>query len=324
VDASTLLDHVRSVQGGEPKFSTLRRRPDGIKRLIRFLSDPRLNKDRVCISVFHKRYMIVAKLVDLIAETLIHKIGGDLYKRGGNIAMSNILYYCLPTFCGQANTDAFLQAFVNLIRHGPSQAKDVFYKAGQQLIHESINEDFKKDLMYFTESTLFDSWYRDFDWSALDPAIPALFHHIVVWGERKMDRFDVLHDHSKPILASANTFALVMAGPDEESKTIGTDRRKITFPLRAISLYQGDSTAYPQLQVADLCAGALNHFYKSHIAGQSDELSTAIEALGCLDWGINFILPQPHVTPVALETDDLSGTNSVEEIVKYFDGKKLS
>ena len=321
-EATALLNHVRSAQGGEPKFSTLRRRPEGIARLIRFLSDPRLNQDRVCIDVYHKRYMVVTKLVDLIAETLIHKIGGDLYERGGNIAMSNLLYYCMPTFCGQARTDAFLQAFVDLIRHGSAHTKDAFYRAGRQLVDASVNKDFKKDLMYFTEPALYDSWYHDFDWSALDPAIPALFHHIVVWGERKPSRFHVLHDHSKPILASAETFALMMAEPGEESRTIGTDRRTITFPLRATSLSQGDSIAFPQLQVADLCAGALNHFYKCHITDQSDDLSSAVEALGCLDWGSDFILPQPHVAPEALGTDGLGGTNSVEEIVRHLDGKR--
>lgn len=323
-EATALLDYVRSAQGGEPKFSTLRRRPESIARLIRFLSDPRLNKDRVCISVFHKRYMIVTKLVDLIAETLIHKIGGDLYERGGNIAMSNLLYYCMPTFCGEVTTDTFLQAFVNLIRHGPEEAKDAFYVAGRQMVDASVNESFKKYLIYFTEPALYDSWYHGFDSSHLDPAIPALFHQIVVWGARKTSRFDVLHDHSKPILASAETFALMMAGLGEESQTIGTDRRKIIFPLRATSLSQGDSTAYPQLQVADLCAGALNHFYKCHATGQSDDLSKAVEALGCLDWGSNFMLPQPHITPEALGTDGPGGCNSVEKMVRYLDSKKSS
>lgn len=100
-EANSLLEHVRLAQGAEPKFSTLRRRPEGIARVIRLLADPRLNADRVRISVFHKRYMVVSKMVDLVAESLIHHIGGDLYERGANIAMSNLLYYCMPVFCGE-------------------------------------------------------------------------------------------------------------------------------------------------------------------------------------------------------------------------------
>lgn len=321
-EATVLLDHVRSAQGAESKFSTLRRRPEGIARLIRFLSDSRLNKERVCVSVYHKRYMIVTKLVDLIAETLIYQIGGNLYERGGNIAMSNMLYYCTPTFCGKTTTDNFLQAFVNLIRFGSKETKEVFFKAGKQLLDASTNEGFKENLVYFTEPSLYDSWYRAFNWSDLDPAIPALFHQMVVWSERSPTRFNVLHDRSKPILASAGTFELMMADPGEESNTIGTDRRKIIFPLRATSLSQGDSAAIPQLQVADLCAGVLNHYYKLHIDGQADDLSKAVEASGCLDWGRDFVLPQPHFTPEALGTAGSDGSDSIEHMISYLDRKK--
>lgn len=321
-EADALLEHVRSGQGGEPKFSVLRRRPEGIVRVIRLLSDPRLNKDRVRIDVFHKRYMIVSKMVDLIAETLVHQIGGDLYERGGNIAMANVLYYCMPTFCGEDRTNAFLQAFVELIRYGADAHMDKFYAAGQQMLLASKSDDFKNDLMYFTEPALFDRWYLNFDWSALDPAIPALFHQIVVWGNRKGDRFHVLHDRSKPILASQQTFEMMMAGPGEGSKTIGTDRRKISFPLRALSLNQGDSVDHPQLQVADLCAGAINHFYKCHLADQPDDLSRAVQDLGCLDWGDDFVLPQPYATPEELGTVDTDGTSSVDEMVAYLHEKR--
>lgn len=321
-EATALLGHVRSAQSTESKFSTLRRRPEGIARVIRLLADPRLNKNRVRIGVFHKRYVVVSKMVDLVAETLIHRIGGDLYERGANIALSNLLYYSLPVFCGEDETNAFLQRFVELIRHGPEHHKDAFYAAGGDLLRNCKSEKFKKSLMYFTEPRLFHIWYHDFDWSALDPAIPALFHQIVEWGDRKSDRFHVLHDHSKPILASQETFDSMMAGPGEGSHTIGTDRRKITFPLRALSLTQGDSSQYPQLQLADLCAGAINHFYKCHISDQTDDLAEAVEGLGCLDWGDNFVLPQPHVTPEELGTTDTDGSNSVEAIVKYLEAKR--
>jgi hypothetical protein len=320
-EADGLLEHVRTGQGGEPKFSVLRRRPEGIARVIRLLSDPRLNKDRVRVGVFHKRYMIVSKMVDLIAETLIHEIGGDLYERGANIAMANFHYYCMPAFCGEERTSAFLQAFVDLIRHGADSHKDTFYAAGQQMLSASKSADFKRELIYFTEPALFHRWYLDFDWSALDPAIPALFHQIVVWGMRKSERFHVVHDRSKPILASQQTFETMMAGLGEGSTMIGTDRRKISFPLRALSLTQEDSKDYSQLQLADLCAGAINHFYKCHQTDQPDDLSRAVEELGCLDWGDSFVLPQPHVTPEELGTAVTDGTNAVDAMAAYLDKK---
>lgn len=321
-EANALLEHVRSSQGGEPKFSTLRRRPEGIARIIRLLADPLLNQDRVRISVFHKRHMVVSKLVDLIAENLIHHVGGDLYERGGNIAMANLLYFCMPTFCGEDTTNTFLQRFVELIRFGPKEHKTPFYKAGREMLNSCKSEKFKSDLMFFTEPALFDIWYNNFDWSALDPAIPALFSLIVDWGARKADRFHVLHDHSKPILASQQTFEEMMAGAGEGSFSIGTDRRKIMFPLRANLLSQGDSSENPQLQVADLCAGAINHFYKLHVKDERDELAAAVDSLNCLEWGNNFVLPQPDVTPEKMGTAVVDGSNAVNAMAMFLFNKR--
>jgi hypothetical protein len=316
-EADDLLQHVRSAQGAEPKFATLRRRPDGIARIVRFLSDARITKDRVRISVFHKRYLVVTKMVDLVAETLIHQIGGNLYERGANIAMANLLFFCMPAFCGEKATNTFLQRFVDLIRDGPDDFKDPFYAAGDDMIRSCLNEGFKSDLIYFTEPTLFESWYDDFDGSSLDPAIPALFQIMADWGGRIPGRFDVLHDRSKPILTSQATFEALMAEVDETSALIGTDRRKVMFPLRASSLTQVDSKDHPQLQVADICAGAINHFYKLHLKDETDELASAVDRLGCLEWGSNFILPQPYVTPNQLGTDLVEGADSVDSITKY-------
>lgn len=312
---------MRSAQSGEAKFSTLRKSQNGISRVINFLADPRLNQDRVQFDVYHKRYMIVTKMVDLIAETLFHRRGVDLYKEGGNMAMANLLFYQMPVLCGDSNTDAFLQAFVDLIRQGVEK-KDTYFEAGRRLFDATSVASFQRLLQPFTDHRLFEYWYQGFDWSHLDPAIPSLFHHIAAWGERKSERFDVMHDHSKPILASQETFMRMMAGEGEESTVIGPDRRTILFPLRATSLSQGDSALHPQLQIADICAGALNHFYKCHVARKEDELSKAVEQLGCLDWGEVFLLPQPSFTPESLGMAGLkNGSNSVEEMVKYLESK---
>lgn len=320
-EAQSLLAYVRTGQGGEPKFSTLRRRREGVARVIRLLADPRLNSERVRISVFHKRYLVIGKMVDLVMENLMHDEGIDLYERGANVATANLLYFCLPVFCDPAAVDRFLASFVDLIRQGPAAHKALFYAAGAELMASCRHDRFKGDLLCFTEPALFDRWWRDFGSLSLDPAIPSLFWLIAEWGERKLDRFDVLHDRSKPVLASQEDFESMMAADGEASALIGTDRRKMRFPLRAKSLSQGDSSEYPQLQVADLCAGAINHFYKLHFAGQMDELAEAVESLGCLDWGSNFVLPQPHVTPEALGTTGVDGVNSVEAMTRYLADK---
>jgi len=317
-EAEQLLDHVRMPQGSEPKFTTLRKSNAGVARLIRFLSDPRLSNDRVVADVFHKRFMIVTKMVDLIAETLIHQAGGDLYEHGANIAMSNMLHYCMPALCGQENTDRFLQSFVELIRQRGDEQIAAFYEAGRSMLEASKSEDFKEDLLYFTEPGLLPRWFgEEIDAYSLDPAIPALFGHIAVWGARKQERFDVVHDDSKPILASQSAFESMMAASHQESALVGYDRRKFRFPLRAESLRQADSTKHPQLQVADLCAGIINHFSKCRMANDFDELADATRALGRLEWVFDCVIPTTDVTPDALGTAEPGGTNPIDSIVDH-------
>lgn len=321
-EASELIEHVASSQGAEPKFTRLRKTKSGVQRLIRFLADPRLNEHRVVVDVFHKEYMVITKLVDLVAETLTHKMGEDLYKRGANIGMANMLYYCLPVFCGGDVSNRFLQTFVKLIRDRTEADIQEYLKAGRELKQACKDAEFSEILFPFTTPEVFPIWFNSIGRNALDPAIPALFEHINAWGMRKADRFCVMHDQSKPILASEANFRAMMATTEEQSQSIGYDRRKFKFPLRAISLEQGDSSLNLQLQVADICAGAINHFLKHKVAATCDELADAIEQLGCPRWVINGLVPSTDVTPEELGTDQEDGTNPIEPITTYLASKK--
>jgi len=322
LEAIDLLEHLRSHQGGEPKFSRLKKNADGIRRLTRLFADPRLNKNRVVVDVYHKRFMVVTKMVDLIAETLMHQSGEDLYQRGGNIAMSNMLNYCMPTFCGNDATDRFLQSFVDLMRYRTASQKDAFFTAGKAMIDACSDKKFRQILLPFTEPKVFADWFYGIDEMALEPAIPALFQHISEWGKRKQDRFRVIHDDSKPVLASQETFESMMAITGETSELVGYDRRKFSFPLRATSLEQGKSIEYPQIQIADLCAGAINHFLKCKEKGMLDDLALMIRDLRCIDWGINGVIPDTAVTPEEMGTDFGDGINPVDSIQEHLHRKQ--
>ena len=316
VEASELIERVRSPQGGEPKFKTLRKTPDGLLRLSTLLTDPRINKSRIALTAFHKRYMIVTKMVDLIAETVIHQIGEDLYRRGANIAMSNMLYACMPAFCGQVTTDRFLRSFVDLMRFRTPASVDEFYLAGEAMVSASSNLDFRRDLYPFTERSLFHDWFDGIGQLSLEPAIPALFQHIAAWGARRPERFRVIHDQSKPVLATKEQFEAMMALSGESSSLIGYDRRKFRFPLQAVSLEQGDSRAHPQLQIADICAGALVHFLKSRESGNPDDLARLVGDV-CLDWVLDAVVPSADVSPEELGTDAAGGVNPVDSIARH-------
>jgi hypothetical protein len=315
-EAAELLDRIRSPQGGEPKFKTLKKTRDGISRLAVLYTDPRLNQSRIAITAFHKKYLVVTKMVDLIAETIFHNLGEDLYKRGANIAMSNMLFACMPAFCGEDNTDRFLLSFVELMRFRTEQKVSEFYRAGEAMLASSKNADFCRDLYPFTERRLFHDWFDGIGEFPLDPAIPSLFQHIAAWGARKVDRFRVVHDRSKPVLASQHQFEQMMAMSNEHSVILGYDRRKFRYPLQATSLEQGDSVDHPQIQIADICAGGIAHFLKCRESGQLDELATLVRD-HCSQCVIDGVMPTTGISPVELGTDSDAGVNPIDPIAAH-------
>jgi hypothetical protein len=252
----------------------------------------------------------------LIVETIFHHLDEDLYKRGANIAMSNMLYACMPAFCGTDATDRFLRSFVELMRFRTNRHIEEFYLAGEAMVTATSNQDFRRDLYPFTERRLFREWFDGIREFPLDPAIPALFQHIAAWGVRKSDRFHVVHDQSKPVLATKAQFEAMMAQSEEMSALVGYDRRKFRFPLQAISLEQGDSLNHSQLQIADICAGSLAHFLKCREIGQLDQLATLFRDV-CMDWVVDAVVPSEDISPEDLGTDADGGTNPIDPLVLH-------
>lgn len=314
-EALNLLDILAGQGGQEVKFKTLCKSAAGRQRVARFLFDTRVAPNRIAAFIMDKRYMLFTKLVDLVMETLMDHIGVDLYKRGANIATANMLYACVPTFCGEAKTVAALEAFQQLVRHRTSHHVAAYETAGRSLI-DACSDPFIADFLepFFSRDAM-PIWLDDLPSDVLDPAIPALFSIIDAWGRRKGARFEVVHDQSKPVLASHNTFMANMALLNEQSEMVGYDRRQFLFPLRASGLHLEPSHVRPQLQIADVCAGALAHFMKAKREGFSDEISDAIEQSDRLKWAVGGVVPSHEVTPETLGTTSQRGSNPIDPLV---------
>ena len=51
-------------------------------------------RDCIFIHLMHKRYALLAKLLDLVFEPYLLLYDIDFYRDGHNVAMTNMLYYC--------------------------------------------------------------------------------------------------------------------------------------------------------------------------------------------------------------------------------------
>ena len=313
-EATELLEHVRSQTADEVKFKTLRKTPAGRARLARLLTDPRLNPTRVTAFSMDKRYMVVTKLVDLIMETVLNRMGVDLYERGANLATANMIYTCAPVLSGEQEFDSMLEAFVDLARFRGLAHVTAYLDAGARLLQACHDKEMRGFLAGFFDPELVPVWLPSLPEHILDPAIPALFVLIDAWGKRKQERFSVVHDQSKTIVESVSYFESMMARANEQSALVGYDRRKFLFPLRATGLAMGDSKTYPQLQIADICAGATAHFMTCRLTGKQDPLMDLLEQSMCIEWSIDGLFGTADVTPEALGTDGGGGSNPVDPL----------
>jgi hypothetical protein len=322
-EAEDALKLVRTPQANEAKFTSLRKSVAGRRRLLDLIASEALDPRRVKSMVTHKRFMVVTKLVDIIEETLVHASGIDLYKRGANLALSNLHYYVSPVFCGQGRFDEFLESFVEMVRRPSAEAKGRFFRAARSMYDACSNEEHKSSFApYIYAERHIDNILDKMTFLALDPAIPSFFVHCTVWGAQIGGPFHTVHDASKPVAAEKATFEAMM-NPKIEPAVIGYDRRKFEFPLKATGITFADSRDYPALQLADVVAGATAHWALSLARGQPDELADALDAVGIRRFAFGALWPSPDVTPEALGTEKTGGVNAVEHMANALAQRRI-
>lgn len=322
-EAEDLLLSVNTHQASEVKFAKLRKSNAGKRRIADFLCQASGYKERIKTTFYHKEYMVITKIVDIIIETMAYWAGFDLYKDGANIALSNMHYYCMPMFCGKERTREMYDAFIAMIRIHDQKSIDKFYYVVRKLSDASINEDYKSDLAMILESeNAIQEILEDIGSNSLDPAIPAFFEHCANWGDLFGEYFDVLHDDSKPIFQEKDTLELLMS-KDIPHKIIGHDRRKHGFPLMANGVCFGNSMSDPRLQIVDLVASSSSFWAKGLASGNTDDdLWRILDDLKIKEFALNSLWPAPYVKPDEIGTEGDYGVNSVDYMTEQLQNQR--
>lgn len=319
MEAKRLIDLVGVNSVNEVHFKRLKRRKPGQDGIIRLLKHSLINCERVRVELFHKNFMITTKIVDLLIEHMMHLNGQDLYKNGANIALSNLWYYCFPTFCGEENVQRMYKLFVKLIREQTESSINEFYCQVQLLKDTCEHEEFHSDIdLLLSTKEIVDDALIGVDKEALDPSIPALFCQCVGWGEVHPKGFHLIHDDSQTLEKQKAMFGQFMDWT-KDSIEVGYDRRKIGLPLKAKDLNFSNSEDYIELQVADIIASSMAYWASGVSSGEEhDEFFLELNKLG-LDklTTKNKIWPTKDVTPKALGTEFDGGTNPADSIAEY-------
>jgi len=315
-EAENLLkDNVYTHQTTEAKFSSLKKNNAGKKRVINFLSEIVKSPSKVKVMIYHKQYMVVTKIVDLLIEKLARKDGIDLYKKGMNIAMSNIFFHCTPVFCGKERTLKMYESFVEMIIKQNDASINNFYYAAWQVYSASIDEKHQSALIpILATEPMIKNILQGLNSNSLDPAIPCFFTLCAAWGQELNENFDVLHDESKPIFQEKCVLEACMS-KDVPHAVIGYDTRKIEFPLRANGVSFSDSKNDYRLQVADLLAGSFAYWAKGLIIDfREDNFWKKLNELDINKFASLAVWPVDPINISSSEkyTDDGSGVNAVD------------
>lgn len=318
-ECKTLLNIVLTQQTGEPKLSRIKKSNAGRRRIIEFISSDLINKDRVKVFYFHKEYMALTKVVDLLIENVAHLTGFDLYKEGMNIAMSNMLHYCMSAFCGEELKREMLSAFIIMFREKTPESIGKFYSLNERMIEVSEGHDFLGSLALIRMSAeIIHEVLEGNDVTVLDPAIPGLFSLCSEWGRQYKSEFEILHDHSKPISKEQDNLEGLM-NPDAQQELIGYDRRQLELPLRCRKIKFGDSKVDIRLQVADLIASTCNYWARGLIdENQQDALWKELDELDLRSIAVGVVWPSTDVSPAELGTDSGLGNHPLDGVAKHW------
>ncbi len=239
----------------EAKYSKLKGTARGQAALLELFSSPALTVETVKFYMADKRYYVITHLVDKLIEPPLHEAGIDLYDNDAHVGLVNLWYFAGHYLLPHGHWDRLLRAFVAAMR----QRTPAAYLAFDRTLTAAAAAAPPEDRDFVTGILLargrldeFIGVYDDND--VFDPAADVFIALINYWMAQVTDSFAVTHDRSKPMVKSEKRLRTMMT--PVASRIIGYGARQTELPLRISSLDFGDSADHPQLQLADLVAGA--------------------------------------------------------------------
>ncbi|WP_331773351.1 DUF3800 domain-containing protein (plasmid) [Embleya sp. NBC_00888] len=285
--AASIVDKVRAQlprTQGEPKYGSLARSAGGRKALMGAFEQ--LPEGSTRSYIVRKSFMVTTKMVDVLVEPRAYANGFNLYEGKQALGLAELLYEYGPVLGDAAAFQRLLQTFVDWLRQRAS-TDDLF--ATVAAYKESVHGGrFAKWI------DLLASCRREADQFAanlatgehsdpLDPAVPSLYCLCTSFG-KSIGPFSLVHDTSKVIDRNAALLRMVHLLPDPARPG------QFMEPLMATRIDFADSTAHPQLQLADWAAGAARQWATHRAVGGGDRFSKELENV-VLPWLVDGIWP---------------------------------
>ncbi|MGC5660367.1 DUF3800 domain-containing protein [Micromonospora sp. WMMD723] len=288
VDAQAMVQSVLDAlppRQGEPKYSALAKSRRGQAALMSVL--PRLREGEATAFVAHKRFMIIAKMIDYLVVELLRADGYDMHADGSAVGMANLVHLTGPVLGDERAYETMLATFVNAIRpNQPATPDDLFDVI--EAYHRTVQEgcDTPSSLLLAARwhaQDLFNLIDARKIRDILDPAVPCLIELCRHVGAA-IGEFHLVHDSSKtinrnlPLLLSLDQVPAVTPGLPAQA-------------LPVIDITFADSRTTPQLIIADWVAGAVRQVGQARATGTDEDSFVAQLAPLAERWTVDSVWP---------------------------------
>ncbi|MEO0643291.1 MAG: hypothetical protein AAFY47_07740 [Pseudomonadota bacterium] len=281
VSASHDLDEARSrlliddvfqgYQGGEVKFSRLKRSVRGRKNVAIFghrLADLGVKKKAYAID---KAFSTLTKVFDVFVETVLFQRGIDVYEGQRTILAVNSIYATMLADLGRDRTEAHMNRFQRMLRDRSIRNHEAFWQGLSADLDQSQGRLRTALGVLFIGSELPFESYRSLPSDCLDLSFTVLLALMVDWQKDETGHLEVIHDASTN-LEGRETLFQRLADPSLGELVVGfRDQRDLPLPLKIDRLSFENSQTWAGLKIADVIAGAYGEVTKLHIGAACDE-----------------------------------------------------
>lgn len=304
------------VQAVELKYSDLRRRPNQQKMILEFMSELSRKSDLVKFAFAHKQFVLVTKMVEMLVEPAYYEDGIDLYDKGANIALSNLLFYTLPVFGGIELFNNLLNSFQEMMRSRTEESYQSFFK---MIFAEGYSEELNELLDFFKISHIKFGYELLKTRDHLDITVSLTLVLMTQWRQDTNDDLILIHDRSSAMARQKKIWDAIV-NPNLKPIEVGYDRRKTKFPISVIKTCAEDSKSWAGLQLVDILAGAFTRCARWLTEGKSNEDGFGKSLTELI--GENFecfpIAPEPKFTPEQLGTTGKNAVSPHDHLVSIF------
>jgi len=320
-EAKDLADLFRPGKFKELKFSDLKKSPQHMANVLRLLRRNEVNEGRVKAYTIHKRFMLVAKIVDLFYEPQCHANGINLYENGAAHGLANLIFTTYPTFLKKDRFDNLLRKVATFIRKGDKDAiQKLRYEINLVYKHlKKFGSDVSQTFVQMVVASAGLEEYLD-EAITLDPVIPAFHVLVLAWGRELGTRFNIQTDE-KGALAHEEKIIRILADGQLKQHRANYYGHVFEYPLKADSITPVSSLSNYPTQLADIFAGLAAETIQPDKVQGSPLLEELREIIFAKKLIIDGILPSANVMPESLGKAGPLAESPVEYAFKILSGE---